>query len=333
MTRYRILTWHIHGAYLESLAATGHEIVLPVAPERGHGWQGRAGADLLPDTVRDVPADALDDVGIDLVLYQSVDVWQQRERFLGAAIRSLPAIYLEHDPPRAHPTDTRHPVDDPSVLLVHVTAWNALMWDCGRTPTRIIDHGISIPAGVLVTGRIERGITAINHLAERGRRLGADIYRDLREVLPLDLVGMGSERFDGLGELAREDLAWLMAGYRFYFHPVRCTSLAMAMLEAMMVGLPVVAIAATEVPMVITHGVNGFLATDPADLVAPARELLADPLLARRMGAAARRTAVERFSIDRFTADWESAFRSVAGTPWARLHPVGAAVGAGAARP
>ena len=32
--------------------------------------------------------------------------------------RSLPRIYLEHDPPRENPTDTKHIVDDPEMLLV-----------------------------------------------------------------------------------------------------------------------------------------------------------------------------------------------------------------------
>ena len=40
--------------------------------------------------------------------------------------------------------------------------------------------------------------------------------------------------------------------------------------------------------------------------------LLADPGLARELGAAARRTAEERFGIDRFVADWLDALATVA---------------------
>jgi hypothetical protein len=57
-------------------------------------------------------------------------------RYLTPAQQRLPKIYLEHDPPRATATDTRHPVDDENVLLVHVTAFNRLMWDNGRAARR-----------------------------------------------------------------------------------------------------------------------------------------------------------------------------------------------------
>src|SRR5690606_28354745 len=115
----------------------------------------------------------------------------------------------------------------------HVTAFNALMWDCRRTPTRVIDHGVAVPDDVRYTGELPRGISAINHLATRGRRLGADVFLDLRERVPVDLVGMDAERLGGLGPVPRRELPALMARYRFYLHPVRYTSLAMALCEAM----------------------------------------------------------------------------------------------------
>jgi hypothetical protein len=41
------------------------------------------------------------------------------------------------------------------------------------------------------------------------------------------------------------------------------------------------------------------------------RYLLSHPAAARRMGEAARRTAQERFNIDRFLRDWNAAFAEV----------------------
>jgi hypothetical protein len=43
------------------------------------------------------------------------------------------------------------------------------------------------------------------------------------------------------------------------------------------------------------------------------RALLADPVLARRVGEAGRRTALERFAIGRFVADWDRLLRSLCG--------------------
>src|SRR5262249_4160015 len=100
---------------------------------------------------------------------------RRRRRGVGRPAR----VDLEHDPPLEHPTDPRHWVDDPDVLLVHVTPYNALMWDAGRTPTRVIDHGVFMPEGVRYTGEVERGIVVVNRRRrpERLRRPGRQFSR------------------------------------------------------------------------------------------------------------------------------------------------------------
>jgi glycosyltransferase involved in cell wall biosynthesis len=202
-------------------------------------------------------------------------------------------------------------VDDPNVLLVHVTPFNALMWDSGRTPTRVIEHGVAIPPAVHYSGELERGLTITNHLARRGRRMGADLFAALRTELPLDLLGMGAAGIGGLGEIDHPALPAFAARYRFLFSPVRYSSLSLSTLEAMMAGMPVVALATTEMATVIEHGRSGYAVTDARELAPCMRALLAEPDLARRLGEGARRTALERFSIARFSADWDAALRHV----------------------
>ncbi|HEX6419182.1 MAG TPA: glycosyltransferase family 4 protein [Acidimicrobiales bacterium] len=314
MRPLRVLTWHVHGNYLWYLSHVPHEIVLPVRPGRPHGYGGRAGAFPWPATVREVPVERIRDVEVDAVVYQSHQHWLvDRHELLSAGQRAVPQVVVEHDPPRGSPTDTRHPVDDPDALIVHVTAFNDLMWDCGATPTTVIEHGVAVPAHVRYRGHLDRGITVVNGLARRGRRLGADVFERARRQVPLDLVGMDSERLGGLGEVPPPDLPAVMAGYRFYFHPVRYTSLGLSLCEAMAIGLPVVGLATTELPTIIDDGRNGFAATDPDRLVAAMRALLDDPALARAVGAAGRETARERFSIDRFARDWDALLRDLCG--------------------
>jgi glycosyltransferase involved in cell wall biosynthesis len=306
----RILTWHVHGSYLDSLVQTGQRFYIPVSDPPRSGFTARWPE--WPDSVVEVPEEEVRDLDVDLVLFQSRTNWEVDQHGLSAGQRRGPRIYVEHDPPREHPTDTRHWVDDPEVLLVHVTHFNALMWDSGGTPTRVIEHGVPDP-GQRWTGGLERGIVVVNDLDRRGRRLGADLFVDARRSLPLDLVGMGSERLGGLGEIPRTDLPYFEGRYRFFFNPIRYTSLGLAMCEAMMVGLPIVAFATTEIPTVVEDGVSGFLATDPSVLHDRMVELLADRGLAARLGAAARRTALERFGIERFASDWLDAFELVTG--------------------
>ena len=307
MRRLRILTWHVHSAYLDSLVGTGHQWFVPVAPDGSGAVPPHAGWD---DAVREVPEAEVRDLDVDVVLFQSAANWTaDRDRILSTAQREGPRVYVEHDPPRQSPTDTRHPVDDPAAVLVHVTAFNALMWDNGRTPVRVIEHGVRVPNGVRWSGDLARGIVVVNELRKRGRRLGADLVERARARLPIDVAGMSSsEDWAGLGDLPRPELNARMAAYRFFFHPARYTSFGMAVCEAMAIGQPVVALATTEMPTVIQDGRNGFASTDPSHLERAMADLLDDRGLAMRIGAAGRETALERFSMDRFARDWTRVF-------------------------
>ena len=199
------------------------------------------------------------------------------------------------------------------MTLVHVTPFNALMWDNGGSPVRVVEHGVLPLSGARYTGHREAGIVVVNNLDWRGRRLGLDIYRELAAQVPLVLVGMGSERVGGEGEVRNGQLPEVMAGYRFFFNPIRYTSLGLAVIEAMMVGLPIVGLATTEMVTVIRNGENGYVDTRPDRLAAAMRHLLANPDEALAWGEAARQTALERFNIRRFVADWMDVFREVAG--------------------
>lgn len=318
MRRLRILIWHVHGSYLYYLSHLPHDFYVPVAPGRPPGYVGLPpGGFPWPLNLHEVPAEDLRRVPLDCVIAQSVEQYRDEPERLGLTPeqRRAPRIYLEHDPPRAHPTDTRHPVDDPDVLLVQVTAFNALMWDAGRTPTRVIEHGVVVPAHVRYSGEIPRALAVVNHIARRGRRLGHDVLETVQARVPVDLVGMGSVEAGGLGEVAHRDLPAFEARYRVFFNPIRYTSLGLAVCEAMMVGMPIVGLATTEMVTVVENGVSGYLETSPDRLAGRLTALLAERGWARALGEAARRHARERFHIGRFIRDWNDALRLVTGIP------------------
>jgi glycosyltransferase involved in cell wall biosynthesis len=102
-----------------------------------------------------------------------------------------------------------------------------------------------------------------------------------------------------------------MAAHRFFFNPIRYTSLGLAVVEAMMVGAPVVALATTELASVIRSGDNGITDTRIDRLVEAMHGLLDDPRQAQAIGEAGRRSALKRFGIERFVADWDAALREV----------------------
>jgi glycosyltransferase involved in cell wall biosynthesis len=305
--RKRVLTWHIHGNYLYYLTQAPHDFYLPVKPDKPEGYGGRAGTLPWGENVYEIPAEEVRSQEFDVILYQSHRNYREdRLQILSdQQIKEVPQIHLEHDPPLGHPTDTRHPVDDPNMLLVHVTHFNRLMWDSNRTPSTVINHGVLVPEDVRYQGDLEKGISVVNNIARRGRRTGADVFQYACQHVPLDLVGMNAKDIDGLGEVPYTELLQFEARYRFFFNPIRYTSLGLAVCEAMMIGMPILGLATTEMSAVIENGVNGFVDTNLDQLVACMKELLAHPARAKEISQGARQYAMEHFHIQRFAQDWD----------------------------
>ncbi|GCE02753.1 glycosyltransferase [Dictyobacter aurantiacus] len=312
MKRLNILIWHIHGSYLNTLARIEHNWYLPVKEGRPEGYGGRGPTFDLPDYVHEVAADQVANLPLDLVIFQTPkNYFTDQYEILSPVQRELPRIYLEHNTPRPHASDTSHPINDPSVLLVHVTHYNRLMWDNGQTPTTVIEHSVAINPDAHFSGDYAKGITIVNGIQKRPRIAGYDLFLQARQSVPLDIAGMQTEELGGLGDIPYRELHGRIGRYRFLFSPIRYTSLPLAVIEAMTIGMPVVALATTELPTVIENGKNGYISCDIDVLMKHMRHLLDNPSLARQMGESARQVALERFGLDRFIRDWNEAFASV----------------------
>lgn len=304
----RIFTWHVHGTYLYYLSKADIVLYIPFRDKNEPGYGGRGHTFPFGPNVVEVPFENVQYLDFDLILFQSKQnyLWDQFS-LLSEQQRLLPKVYLEHDPPRETPTDTVHVVKDPEVSVVHVTYYNQLMWDApGTINSTVIEHGIP-DQDIIYNGKKRKGIVVINNPDKRGRRLGWDIFNKLRTVVPLDIVGMGTENY-GLGEILHEDLASFIACYRFYFSPIRYTSLGLSTLEAMAIGMPVVGLATTELSNVLENGVSGFLHTDLSFLCDKMQYLLDNPGFAAEMGRRGSTIVQQRFGIKRFVHDWENLF-------------------------
>jgi hypothetical protein len=310
----RVLTWHVHGSYLWYLSQVPVTWLLPVTPERTNPYGGRGETFDWPDNVVEVPVDEVPSLDLDLVLTQSRATWEvERHRLLGDRVATLPRVHVEHDPPPAWPNDALHPVQDEAATLVHVTPYNALMWDSGVTPSRTVDHGVAVP-DLPWTGSTAAAVTVVNNLHRRGRRLGPDVFDHVAAQVPVDLAGMeGGAYARWLGDVRLTELHARLGAYRAFFNPIRYTSLGLAVCEAMALGLPVVGLATTEMATAVRNGVNGYVETDPDRLVVHLRRLLADHDEAAELSEGARRVARERFGIDRFVRDWTAVLATAAG--------------------
>lgn len=306
--RLKIFTWHVHGSYLFYLSQGRYEIYIPVNSKKSEGYQGKGDTFPFGENVHEVDVEHLQEMDFDCILFQSAKNYLvDQYEVLSAQQRKLPKVYLEHDPPRETPTDTKHVIGSREILVVHVTNFNRLMWDNRQALTKVIEHGVTDP-GVRYNGELNKGIVVINNLASRGRRLGEDIFQQIRKHVPVDLIGMNSEDLGGLGEIPHPELPAFLSRYRFLLNPIRYTSLGLSVCEAMMLGMPVVGLATTEMVTVVENGVSGFVHTDVRYLIDKMNELIHDRLWAGRLGENARKEAQSRFGIRRFCREWEHVF-------------------------
>jgi Glycosyl transferases group 1 len=318
----RILIWHVHGSWTTAFVQGRHEYLIPVTPDRGRDGLGRARTWTWPASAREVAPEALRDEQVDVVVLQRMRDLELVREWLGREPgRDLPAVFLEHNAPDGAVPNTRHPLADRSdIPLVHVTHFNRLCYDSGRAPTTVIEHGIVDP-GERWTGNLLHAAVVVNEPVRRGRYVGADLLPGLAEVAPVDVFGMGlaglHERYglDPTRVALHDDppqaaMHAQLARRRVYVHPVRWTSLGLSLLEAMHLGMPVVALATTEAVEAVPPEA-GVLSTRPGRLWAAVRKFLHDEDAARLAGKAARAAALERYGLPRFLRDWDALLEEV----------------------
>jgi Glycosyl transferases group 1 len=319
----RVLVWHVHGSWTTSLVQGSHEYLLPVVPDRGPDGIGRARTWNWPASAVEVTADQLASTDIDVVLLQRPRELALTAEWTGRRPgRDLPAVYVEHNTPGDAPATTRHFLaDQTEIPIVHVTHFNRLFWDSGRAPTEVVEHGIVDP-GHRYSGEWARAAVAINDPVRRGRAVGLDLLPAFAEAAPLDVFGMNVRGLGAATGIAPDRL-WTfenlpqlqmhaeLARRRVYVHTSRWTSLGLSLLEAMHLGLPVVALATTEAVRAIPPQA-GVVSTRLADLAAAVWRFVHDPLEAQVAGAAAREAALARYGLGRFLADWDALLLKVA---------------------
>lgn len=310
----RVLVWHVHGSWMTSFVQGSHEYLIPVVPGRGANGRGRAQTWDWPPSATEVTPRALRAAEIDLIILQRPHEVELAQEWTGRRPGiDVPAIYVEHNTPAGPASSTVHPLaDQDSIPIVHVTHFNHIMWDCGIAPTTVIEHGIIDP-GHLYTGTQRSLGVVVNEPVRRTRVAGTDLALTLARRFDVHFYGMRvselAQREPLLDGHVHEDVPQRqmhaeLATHRIYLHPYRWTSLGLSLIEAMTIGMPVLALNTTEAPLAVPVGA-GVLSNDLNELAEAARYWLANPAAARETGVRARNHARSRYGLHRFLDDWE----------------------------
>ena len=109
------------------------------------------------------------------------------------------------------------------------------------------------------------------------------------------------------------NLEEIVGGSDLFLLPSEAESFGMAALEAMASEVPVIASRAGGLPEVVEDGVSGYLlpAGDVDAMAARAIEILSDEDLARRLGAAGRARAIEKFDVKNIVPHYREVYERV----------------------
>lgn len=317
----RALIWHVHGAWTSSFVQRTSESLVPLVPGRGPQGRGRPDTYDWPERAVEASPAELRAAEFDVVILQRPEEIDLLADWTGlVAGRDVPAVYVEHNAPPCA-ASSRHPLADQSAIpIVHITRFNDLMWDSGAAATHVIEHGIIDP-GPRWRGHLPRAAFVVNEPIRRARITGTDLLARMADCAPIDAYGIGTQPLTsgtgrhellGHGDVPHGRILDLIAERRVYLHLRRWTSLGLALLEAMHLGMPVVALATTEAPEAL-EGSGAFLSNDPDRLARVVRTLVNDHEAAATAGRAARAHALQRFGLARFLADWDLLLKEVAG--------------------
>ena len=225
----------------------------------------------------------------------------------------LPLVTIEHTLPVPQwTTETRAQLRGMTGDIdVFISEFSRGQWGWQPNEARVVHHGIDTerfsPAPLLVRKQ-NHALSVCNDWENRNWCCGFELWRDVvQNDIPVKVVG----DTPGLSKPAAS-LHELVLRYReadVFLNTSLVSPIPTALMEAMACGCAVVSTATAMIPEVIEHGVNGFIANDPAALRAYARELLRDGQLRQRLGEAARQTIIDRFSLGCFVQNWTNVFQ------------------------
>lgn len=297
--RYKIFTWPVRQQYLFQLAQGDFDIYIPSGQNESFRKQFSAQKNVI-----EIDFNAIKEVQFDCILFQDEHSYTTAQfEVLSAQQLQLPKIYLEHHPPKQHPTNAKHLVEDREVQLIHINHYNALMWDNNQVPVAVIENGVATETASF-TGEKASGVVVLEEYPADDRVTGHDIFMQVKEALPLNVIQIGKNN------IMYQNLPEKISEYRFLFCADRYQSLQFAVYQALMIGMPVVGLATTDLPIVINNEVSGFADSDLNYLIDKMQQLLADPKLAAQIGSEARKSALLRFGLNRFLADWKQVLQN-----------------------
>jgi hypothetical protein len=310
-----ILTFPTHERYQTNLAKTGHFFYLWQA-EGIKPWVNSYGE--VPENTTLLNAEKAENqipenLDIDIVLSQNKFGQFNIAHQIAEQI-AVPVVSIEHTLPMEEWSDAQlkqlHQMRGD--INIFISDYSRGRWGWSEEDALVLHHGVdtelfSIDKSV---EREKRVLSVVNDWVNRDWCCGYKLWEEITDYpdssLPLHVIG----DTPGLSSSAPSTEA-LVEQYRkssVFLNTSIISPVPTSLLEAMACGCAVVTTATCMIPEIIQNGENGYMSNDPKELRGFVDKLLHDDELAQEIGANARKTILENFSIENFVEQWKNVF-------------------------
>jgi glycosyltransferase involved in cell wall biosynthesis len=307
-----ILTFPTHEAYETGLALTGHNFYA----FRGAGLKdwNRDYRPLPPNYTlldpsrgeRQLPPD----VAFDVVLSQNKLGSPSQFQIASSLSQGLhvPHVNLEHclPPPEWGVGKILRLKRMRADYNVFISEFSRRAWLFDEDEAEVIEHGIDTALFCPPDESIDRKpmlLSVVNDWINRDWCCGFHFWREATRGLPCFVVGDTPDLSRPASSV--EELIWRYQNAAIFVNTSLISPVPMALLEAMSCGCAVITTNTCMIPEIIEHDANGLLCDTPHDMTEWCRHLLGNPARCRELGESARRTIVQKFSIQEFASNWD----------------------------
>jgi hypothetical protein len=251
-------------------------------------------------------------VELDLVLSQNkvgqYSIAKQISRQL-----QLPLITLEHTLPP--PDWTQKNIKQWSSLRgdinIFISEYSKKKW-MGQSEDIVINHTVDDKTFRPINNinKKRQCLSVVNDFIRRDVFCGYNLWENITKNIPRIIVG----NTPGLSSPAKnvQELVEYYNEAQVFINTSIVSPIPMSLLEAMSCGTACVSTATCAIPDIIEHGYNGYISNNPQELRQYVLNLLDDPEKCRKFGENARKTIIEKFSMNRFLKEWNEIFSHAA---------------------
>ena len=320
-SKYNIVAFATHESYQEALAKTGHNFFI-INPSNGKKWD---------EAYRKVPDNCVlvDDFSF---LPYDIDIAIAQERSTQLAlinsfsnISRVPVINIDHTEPIGEATFLNNIKRITSDFNVFITEHNKKSW--GSVDGAVINHGIDTETFIgWVPNKKKRVVYIVNFLKARDHACGWREWEAVKSYvngvdpeIEFTLIGNNPGVSNPINDAKK--LASALSNSSCYLNTSKYSPLPMSLLEAMSMGMPIVSTRYQEVAKVLNNE-NSLSSNNIEELGKNIIEVCNNNSFYVKMGAAARRSILNNYSLESFVQNWNSLFNEAYNLRLGKKHEI-----------